>query len=360
MASRWSTEGVMGYLICMDDTRAFHLQHGRKACYFDCHRQFLPTHHSYRRNKKAFKKNRVKNKVARPRLTKARSSIRSNVMPKAVYTLGKDQKRRVCEWIRDLKFDGYASNLACYVDMMELRMHGMKSHDCHVFMQKLISIAFSEMLSEHVWRALTEDVGDIGRGRGRDRGPPSPAKPADPTPTTPSSEAMSQPPQIPADSGTMGSYVVGASSSQALHRPWDAPPPPITRATTSPTGLEALHQPPGCEVSYWWDCDDERMFKVVKSQVGKFLQKPFANAPTSWPDRYGWPRRSGASFWSFGRAQNSSIVEQEYDQSDGQCESSGDRLPWRVVIHWGIKRKLMEVFEKVYKREDDDSGAVRG
>ncbi|KAL0294763.1 UNVERIFIED_CONTAM: hypothetical protein Sradi_6869600 [Sesamum radiatum] len=157
MASRWSTEGVMGYLICMDDTRAFHLQHGRKACYFDCHRQFLPTHHSYRRNKKAFKKNRVKNKVARPRLTKARSSIRSNVMPKAVYTLGKDQKRRVCEWIRDLKFpDGYASNLACYVDMMELRMHGMKSHDCHVFMQKLISIAFSEMLSEHVWRALTE------------------------------------------------------------------------------------------------------------------------------------------------------------------------------------------------------------
>ncbi|KAL0282219.1 UNVERIFIED_CONTAM: hypothetical protein Sradi_7267900, partial [Sesamum radiatum] len=75
MASRWSTEGVMGYLICMDDTRAFHLQHGRKACYFDCHRQFLPTHHSYRRNKKAFKKNRVKNKVARPRLTKARSSI---------------------------------------------------------------------------------------------------------------------------------------------------------------------------------------------------------------------------------------------------------------------------------------------
>ncbi|KAL0392831.1 UNVERIFIED_CONTAM: hypothetical protein Sradi_2505900 [Sesamum radiatum] len=82
---------------------------------------------------------------------------RSNVMPKAVYTLGKDQKRRVCEWIRDLKFpDGYASNLARYVDMMELRMHGMKSHDCHVFMQKLISIAFSEMLSEHVWRALTE------------------------------------------------------------------------------------------------------------------------------------------------------------------------------------------------------------
>ncbi|KAL0290145.1 UNVERIFIED_CONTAM: hypothetical protein Scaly_2680900 [Sesamum calycinum] len=39
---------------------------------------------------------------------------RPKVMPKAVYTLGEEQKRRVCEWILSLKFpDGYASNLAC-------------------------------------------------------------------------------------------------------------------------------------------------------------------------------------------------------------------------------------------------------
>ncbi|KAL0423401.1 UNVERIFIED_CONTAM: hypothetical protein Sradi_0874900 [Sesamum radiatum] len=68
IASGWSTAGIMGCPVCMDDTRAFHLQHGRKACYFDCHRHFLPGHHPYRRNKKAFTKNRVKNKVARPRL----------------------------------------------------------------------------------------------------------------------------------------------------------------------------------------------------------------------------------------------------------------------------------------------------
>ncbi|KAK4397989.1 hypothetical protein Sango_1274400 [Sesamum angolense] len=57
---------------------------------------------------------------------------RPNVMPKAVYTLGKEQKRRVRKWIRGLKFpDGYASNLAHCIDMTELRMHGIKSHDCH-------------------------------------------------------------------------------------------------------------------------------------------------------------------------------------------------------------------------------------
>ncbi|KAL0370607.1 UNVERIFIED_CONTAM: hypothetical protein Sangu_0378800 [Sesamum angustifolium] len=38
MAYGWSTAGVMGCPVCIDDTRACHLQHGRKACYFDCHR----------------------------------------------------------------------------------------------------------------------------------------------------------------------------------------------------------------------------------------------------------------------------------------------------------------------------------
>ncbi|KAL0449132.1 UNVERIFIED_CONTAM: hypothetical protein Slati_1469600 [Sesamum latifolium] len=40
--------------------------------------------------------------------------------------------------------------------MKELRLHGMKSHDCHIFMQKLIPIAFREMLPEFVWSVLTE------------------------------------------------------------------------------------------------------------------------------------------------------------------------------------------------------------
>ncbi|KAL0345546.1 UNVERIFIED_CONTAM: hypothetical protein Sradi_4385900 [Sesamum radiatum] len=60
---------------------------------------------------------------------------RPNVMPKAAYTLTNKRKRRVYEWISGLKFpDGYASNLSCCIDMTELRMHGMKSHDCDVFM----------------------------------------------------------------------------------------------------------------------------------------------------------------------------------------------------------------------------------
>ncbi|KAL0297753.1 UNVERIFIED_CONTAM: hypothetical protein Sradi_6827400 [Sesamum radiatum] len=58
MASGWSTTGIMGCPVCMEDTRASHQQHGRKACYFDCHRQLLSHDHPYRRNKRPFTKNR--------------------------------------------------------------------------------------------------------------------------------------------------------------------------------------------------------------------------------------------------------------------------------------------------------------
>ncbi|KAL2250098.1 UNVERIFIED_CONTAM: hypothetical protein Sindi_2483500, partial [Sesamum indicum] len=32
-------------------------------------------------------------------------------------------------------------------------------------------------------------------------------------------------------------------------------------------------------MSYGWDCDDGSMFKLVKSQAGKFLWKRFAKSP---------------------------------------------------------------------------------
>ncbi|KAK4411792.1 hypothetical protein Sango_0252200 [Sesamum angolense] len=69
MAYGWSITGIMRCPICMDDTNTFYLQHDRKACYFDCHRRFLPQDHPYRRNKKAFIKNHQERNIERPRLT---------------------------------------------------------------------------------------------------------------------------------------------------------------------------------------------------------------------------------------------------------------------------------------------------
>ncbi|KAM3251583.1 hypothetical protein P3L10_005653 [Capsicum annuum] len=40
--------------------------------------------------------------------------------------------------------------------MNKRKLFGMKSHDCHVFMQRLIPIAFRELLPQNVWQPLTE------------------------------------------------------------------------------------------------------------------------------------------------------------------------------------------------------------
>ena len=69
MLSGWSTAGILGCPICMERSKAFRLKHGKKPCYFDCHRQFLPLNHTFRRNKKEFTKNRIERSHPPLRLT---------------------------------------------------------------------------------------------------------------------------------------------------------------------------------------------------------------------------------------------------------------------------------------------------
>ena len=35
-------------------------------------------------------------------------------------------------------------------------MFGMKSHDCHIFMQRLLPIALKEFLPDKIWKPITE------------------------------------------------------------------------------------------------------------------------------------------------------------------------------------------------------------
>ncbi len=76
--------------------------------------------------------------------------------PRANYTLSPDKAKSVCRWVKEVKMpDGYSSNLARCADVDHGRMRGMKSHDCHVFMQTLLPIAFSS-LPQHVLNPLIE------------------------------------------------------------------------------------------------------------------------------------------------------------------------------------------------------------
>jgi len=76
--------------------------------------------------------------------------------PKANYTLTADQTKLICQWIKELRMsDGYSPNLVRCANVDKGTIHGMKSHDCHVFMECLLPIAFCS-LPLHVLNPLIE------------------------------------------------------------------------------------------------------------------------------------------------------------------------------------------------------------
>ena len=124
----WGTVGWLACPYCMSHLEAFTLSKSGKQSWFDTHRKFLPANHIFRRLD----------------LEKVEGMTK---YPKACYTLDKIEKQVLCEWVKNLRYpDGYASNLARCVDMQNLKLFRMKSHDCHVFMQRLLPIAFRELL----------------------------------------------------------------------------------------------------------------------------------------------------------------------------------------------------------------------
>jgi hypothetical protein len=77
--------------------------------------------------------------------------------PRASFVLEKNAQLLVYKWLKSLRFpDGHASNISRLVNMEECRLYGMKSHDCYVFMQTLIPLAFYDLLPKGIWDALTE------------------------------------------------------------------------------------------------------------------------------------------------------------------------------------------------------------
>ena len=77
-------------------------------------------------------------------------------LPPACYTLSKEEKNVLCNCLYNLKVpSGYCSNFRNLVSMEELKLFGMKSHDCHTLMQQLLPIAIRSVLPKHVRYAIT-------------------------------------------------------------------------------------------------------------------------------------------------------------------------------------------------------------
>ncbi|XP_050211545.1 uncharacterized protein LOC126661725 [Mercurialis annua] len=79
------------------------------------------------------------------------------LMPLACYTLLKPERRKFCEWLQSIRLpDGYASNLSRCVSVKDCKVMGMKSHDYHIFLQRLLPASICGSLRSEVYTALSE------------------------------------------------------------------------------------------------------------------------------------------------------------------------------------------------------------
>ena len=63
------------------------------------------------------------------------------------FTLTKEDKRVLCQCLFDVNvLDEYYSNIKALVDMKELKLVGLKSHNCHTLIQHLLPIAIQSIL----------------------------------------------------------------------------------------------------------------------------------------------------------------------------------------------------------------------
>ncbi|XP_062010312.1 uncharacterized protein LOC133726719 [Rosa rugosa] len=81
---------------------------------------------------------------------------RKAYLPPAPYTLSKDEKLSVCDCLAEARFaKGCCSNFKNLVSMQDLKLLGLKSHDCHMLMQQLFPVAIRAVLPNHVRYAIT-------------------------------------------------------------------------------------------------------------------------------------------------------------------------------------------------------------
>ena len=78
-------------------------------------------------------------------------------LPPAKYTLSKEQRTIVLQCLKSIKVpSGYSSNISSKVSMNDLKLIGLKSHDCHVLMTQLLPVALRAWTEIPIRRTITK------------------------------------------------------------------------------------------------------------------------------------------------------------------------------------------------------------
>ena len=77
--------------------------------------------------------------------------------PKAPFVLTREQRKEALMWIALLLFpDGYAANLRRGVKLDAMKIIGLKSHDYHIWLERLLPVMARGFIPEAEWRVLAE------------------------------------------------------------------------------------------------------------------------------------------------------------------------------------------------------------
>ena len=78
-------------------------------------------------------------------------------IPHARYTLNDKQKKALCEFVGKVKFpDGFASNISRCLNAEGTKVQGLKTHDCHILLQRILPAAMRGFLDKDIYEAIAK------------------------------------------------------------------------------------------------------------------------------------------------------------------------------------------------------------
>jgi hypothetical protein len=78
-------------------------------------------------------------------------------MPKARYTLSKSKKTQFLNFLNDAKFlDEYDSNIQRCLSGDVIKWQGLKTHDCHILLQRIMPARLRGLLDDDIYQTIAE------------------------------------------------------------------------------------------------------------------------------------------------------------------------------------------------------------
>jgi hypothetical protein len=78
-------------------------------------------------------------------------------MPEASYVLSKKKQKLFCDFISSVKFPhGYASNLSMCITVDGFKLQRLKTHDCHILLQRVLSACLRGLVDKEIYTAIVE------------------------------------------------------------------------------------------------------------------------------------------------------------------------------------------------------------